>query len=72
VLLSAELRYLMRAGYEEARILLRRRSLESLAADTSVAADRRAAFRLVLAARAHVQEIHTPRSRTSVATHSSW
>jgi len=51
VLVSAELRYLMRAAYEEVRILLARRSLESLVADTTVGPDRRAAFELVLAAR---------------------
>ncbi|UCG84943.1 MAG: aminopeptidase [Gemmatimonadota bacterium] len=51
VLVSAEVRYLMRAAYEEARILLKRRSLEALAIDTTVAPDRRAAFELVLAAR---------------------
>lgn len=52
VSLSDELRYLMRAAYEEARILLKRQSLESLVADSTVTPERREAFELVLAARA--------------------
>ncbi|UCD23480.1 MAG: aminopeptidase [Gemmatimonadota bacterium] len=51
-LLSREVRYLTRAGYEEARILLKRRSLESLRADSSVDPHRRHLFDLVLSARA--------------------
>lgn len=49
---SREVRYVARAGYEEARILLARRPLAELLADTAVSAERRAAFRLVLDARA--------------------
>ncbi len=50
-MVSREAKFLLRAGYEEARILLKRRSLERLVADSTVAASRRAQFRLVLDAR---------------------
>jgi predicted aminopeptidase len=49
---STDARFLMRATYEEAKILLRRQSLARLAADPETSAERREQFRLVLAARA--------------------
>ncbi len=48
VLLSAEVRFVLRAGYEEARILLARRSLVELLDDPDLDEARRAMFRLVL------------------------
>jgi len=50
-MLSTEVRYLTRAAYEEARILSKRRPLESLVTDTSIDPRRRSLFQLVLAAR---------------------
>ena len=50
-MLSTEVRYLTRAALEEARILAKRRSLESLANDMSIDPRRRALFHLVLSAR---------------------
>jgi predicted aminopeptidase len=48
---SREVRYVVRAAVEEARILLARQPLEDLINDPETPADRRAAFRLVLDAR---------------------
>jgi len=49
---SPDARYLARAGVEEARILLKRRSIARLVADSAVPAQLRQRLRLVLAARA--------------------
>jgi len=53
LLVSADARYLARAGVEEARILLKRRSIEKLRADSAMPAALRQRLRLVLAARAY-------------------
>ena len=51
LVISADARYVARAGIEEARILLRRRSIEKLIADTTRPAALRERLRLVLEAR---------------------
>ncbi len=53
---SSEIRYLLRAGYEEARILSKRRSLDALIADPETSPQRRALFHLVLGARTFAAE----------------
>lgn len=50
-LLSEDVRYLTRAGFEETRILTSARPIEELARDTSLPMTRRAALQLVLDAR---------------------
>ena len=51
LLISADARYIARAGVEEARLLLKRRSIEKLLADSATPAPLRQRFALVLAAR---------------------
>ena len=52
LIVSGDARYLARAGLEEARLLLRRRPIEKLIADSSTPAALRQRLQLVLAARA--------------------
>jgi len=56
LLVSADARYVARAGIEEARILLRRRSIEKLLADSSISAPLRQRLRLVLEARRYAAD----------------
>lgn len=56
VVASRDLRFLLRAACEEARILWRRQSLEQLVADSATPPERRAQFRLVLEARRFAAE----------------
>jgi predicted aminopeptidase len=56
LLLSADARYLARAGLEEARLLLRRRSIETLIADSTMPAALRQRLQLVLAARTYAAD----------------
>ncbi len=55
-IISAEVRFLLRAAYEEARILLKRESLETLLADPSTTPERRGLFGLVLEARSFASQ----------------
>ena len=54
--LSGEVRFLLRAGYEEARILLRRERIDRLLADSTLPEERRVAFAVVLDARAYAHD----------------
>src|SRR3989442_9945655 len=56
LVVSADARYIARAGIEEARLLLRRRALDALIADTTTPAALRQRFALVLAARAYAAD----------------
>ncbi len=53
VTVSADVRFVLRAAYEEARILLKRQPLVRLVDDERVSEERRAQFKLVLEARAY-------------------
>lgn len=55
-LVFGEVRFLLRAAYEEARILARRRPLAELVRDSTVSPSRRTQFELVLAARSFAAE----------------
>jgi predicted aminopeptidase len=54
--ISADARYIARAGIEEGRLLLRRRSIDKLIADSSTSAALRQRLALVLAARAYAAD----------------
>ncbi len=56
LLVSADARYVARAGIEEARILLRRRSIEKLLADSTISPALRQRLRLVLEARRYAAD----------------
>jgi predicted aminopeptidase len=56
LIVSADARYIARAGIEEARLLLRRRAIDKLIADTSTPAALRQRLALVLAARAYAAD----------------
>src|SRR5258705_6526724 len=56
LVVSADARYIARAGIEEARLLLRRRSIDKLIADTTTPAALRQRFALVRAARAYAAD----------------
>lgn len=56
LIVSEDARYLARAGVEEARILLKRRAIATLIADSTVPAALRQRLRLVVAARAYAAD----------------
>jgi predicted aminopeptidase len=56
VIASREVRFVIRASYEEARILLARKPIVDILADTAVSADRRAQLEVVLDARAYAAD----------------
>src|SRR6266511_3928402 len=56
LVVSADARYIARAGIEEARLLLRRRSIDKLIADTTTPTALRQRFALVRAARAYAAD----------------
>ena len=56
LIISADARYIARAGIEEARLLWRRRSIASLIADSATPAPLRERLALVLAARAYATD----------------
>jgi len=56
LIVSADARYIARAGIEEARLLLRRRAIDKLLADTATPAPLRQRLALVLAARAYAAD----------------
>src|SRR5438128_7402833 len=56
LIVSADARYITRAGIEEARLLLRRREIAKLIADTTTPAALRQRLALVLAARAYAAD----------------
>jgi predicted aminopeptidase len=56
LLTSADARYLARAGVEEARLLLKRRSIAKLVADPHTPVAQRQRLALVLAARAYATD----------------
>ncbi len=64
-------RYLARAGWEEAWILLRRRAITRIVKDTSVAPARRAKLGVVLAARAYAADSLGLDAGTSFTTYSA-
>jgi predicted aminopeptidase len=53
---SSDVRFLLRAGYEEARILLKRQRIDRLLEDSNLPEARRRAFTLVMEARAYAQD----------------
>jgi predicted aminopeptidase len=57
LIVSADARYLARAGVEEARLLLRRKSIDKLIADSSTPAALRQRLQLVLAARSYAADL---------------
>ena len=56
-IVSSDIRFVLRATFEEARLLLRRQPLEALARDTTVREDRRAKFRMVLSLRTYAMDV---------------
>jgi len=56
LIISADARYIARAGIEEGRLLLRRRAIAKLIADSATPAALRQRFALVLAARAYAAD----------------
>ena len=56
VAVSADVRFVLRAAYEEARILLKRQPLDQLVDDERISEERRAQFEFVLEARAYAED----------------